>query len=80
VIVVLAAALATGLIVGARFRVPALLAASAGAALAAIGTGLAEGLGAGTALLFAVVAIALVQLGYLVGLFGGLTRRRGEGR
>jgi hypothetical protein len=80
VFLLIAVALA-GLIIGTRFRTPALLAASAAAAAAGVGIGLAAQWAPGWTFLIALAAVIVLDVAYLVGLFGSLRlRRRSEGR
>jgi len=78
-LVVIATAL-IGLIIGATFRVPALLAASAVAAIAGLVVALVECQSVLWACLFALACIAVLQASCLVGLFGFQGLRHLAGR
>jgi hypothetical protein len=67
---VLAASSAAGLLVGLRFRAPALLAASAAAVAVGAWRGVAGDWPPGWTLLLAFGCVMALQLGYLAALFG----------
>ncbi|HVV94027.1 MAG TPA: hypothetical protein VHD15_11460 [Hyphomicrobiales bacterium] len=75
-IAVVAAAGVAGILLGLRYRAAALLAASAAALAAGVARAVAGHWDAGTTALFALACVVVVQLGYLVALFGRSLLRR----
>jgi hypothetical protein len=71
-----AASGATGLLVGLRFRAPALLAASTGAVAVGVWRGVAGNWPAGWTALLVIGCMVAMQLGYLAALFRAGRRRR----